>query len=106
MQIVITLGKIALRLILRGIIDIIKAILKLMNKGREMIEYVKDRPGHDLRYAIDFNKIQKELDWEPKIEFKKGLKTTVDWYKNNQKWWKKIKTGKYQDYYKKNVSFK
>jgi dTDP-glucose 4,6-dehydratase len=67
-----------------------------------MIEYVKDRPGHDLRYAIDFSKIKNELGWEPKVSFEEGLRKTVDWYKENQKWWKNVKSGAYQEYYQKN----
>ena len=66
-----------------------------------MIEYVKDRAGHDRRYAIDFSKIKKELGWQPQIKFADGLKQTIEWYKNNQAWWQKIKSGEYKDYYKK-----
>lgn len=75
-------------------------ILELMGKGEEMIEFVKDRPGHDLRYAIDSSKIKQELGWQPEFDFETGLKQTVDWYKDNQAWWRKIKDGSYQDYYK------
>jgi dTDP-glucose 4,6-dehydratase len=82
-------------------IDLTKKILKLMDKGEEMIEYVKDRPGHDLRYAIDFSKAKNELGWQPEISLEQGLKDTIDWYKNNQEWWKNIKSGDYQEYYKK-----
>jgi len=82
-------------------IEITRKILELMGKGEEMIEYVKDRPGHDLRYAIDFSKINKELGWQPEIKFEDGLVQTIEWYKNNQDWWKKIKSGEYQKYYKK-----
>lgn len=72
-------------------IDITKKILEIMGYGEEMIDYVTDRKGHDLRYAIDFSKAKKELDWEPVISFEEGLRETVEWYKNNQEWWKKIK---------------
>ncbi|PJB20426.1 dTDP-glucose 4,6-dehydratase [Candidatus Falkowbacteria bacterium CG_4_9_14_3_um_filter_36_9] len=72
-------------------IDITKKILKLMDKGEEMIEYVKDRKGHDWRYAIDYTKARKELGWEPKVDFTAGLKKTIDWYKNNTNWWRKLK---------------
>lgn len=78
------------------------AILELMDKGEEMIEFVSDRPGHDKRYAIDYSKIKNELGWEPKVSFKEGLKMTIEWYKNNESWWKKIKSGEYQEYYEKN----
>ncbi|MCI0471656.1 MAG: GDP-mannose 4,6-dehydratase, partial [Candidatus Aminicenantes bacterium] len=82
-------------------IEIAKKILELLGKGEEMIEYVRDRPGHDRRYAIDFSKIKTELDWEPKTNFDEGMKITVNWYKDNKDWWKKIKSGEYLKYYKK-----
>ncbi|MBI4653255.1 dTDP-glucose 4,6-dehydratase [Candidatus Kuenenbacteria bacterium] len=82
-------------------LELTKKILKLMDKGEEMIEYVKDRLGHDLRYAIDFSKAKNELGWESKMNFKDGLRETIEWYKNNQEWWKKIKSGEYLEYYKK-----
>jgi dTDP-glucose 4,6-dehydratase len=69
---------------------IIKKILLLMKKDENMVEYVKDRPGHDFRYSMDSTKIRKELGWSPKIEFDKGLKNTVKWYLENEQWWKKI----------------
>ncbi len=73
-------------------IDISKMILKLLDKSEEMIEYVKDRPGHDKRYAIDFSKAEKELGWNPTVNFYEGLKETVEWYKNNKEWWQKLKS--------------
>lgn len=82
-------------------LEITRMILKLLNQGDDMIEYVKDRSGHDKRYAINYRKIEKELGWKPKISFKQGLSDTVDWYKSNQQWWKKIKSGEYMDYYEK-----
>jgi len=72
-------------------LDMAKLILSLMDKGEEMIEYVPDRLGHDLRYAIDFSKAKQELGWEPVISFAAGLRATVDWYKVNVAWWKKLK---------------
>jgi len=81
--------------------ELTRQILKLMNKGDEMIEFVKDRPGHDKRYAIDFSKIKKELGWVPKVSFEEGLKRTINWYVNNESWWKNIKSGEYQKYYEK-----
>ena len=72
-------------------IEIIKRILKIMGKDESSIEFVKDRPGHDRRYAIDWSRINQELGWQPKHNFDEYLKITVDWYKNNQEWWKKIK---------------
>jgi len=74
---------------------------EIIEKEEDQIEYVEDRKGHDLRYAIDFSKAKAELGWEPQIEFEKGLATTIEWYKNNPEWWRKIKSGEYQDYYEK-----
>lgn len=82
-------------------IAVIKRILKLMGKGEDQIEYVKDRPGHDRRYAIDWSTIQKELGWEPKYNFDEALEKTIQWYKDNESWWKHVKSGEYQEYYKK-----
>lgn len=75
-------------------IEIIKRILKIMGKDETQIEYVKDRPGHDRRYAVDWSKINKELGWKPEHNFDEYLKITVAWYKNDQEWWKKIKIDK------------
>lgn len=81
-------------------LEIIKLLLKLMHKNDTYIEYVQDRPGHDRRYAIDFSKIQKELGWEPIYsDIEKGLKNTIEWYKENEWWWKPIKNGEYKKYY-------
>jgi dTDP-glucose 4,6-dehydratase len=62
-----------------------------MNKEKEMIEYVEDRKGHDKRYAIDFSKIKNELGWEPSITFSEGIAETIQWYKDNEDWWRKLK---------------
>ncbi len=75
-------------------IDITLEILKLMNKNKDSIEYVQDRPGHDLRYAIDFSKAKNELSWEPEYSFSRGIKETINWYIENQDWWKKLKIKK------------
>ena len=82
-------------------IEITKKIIELMGKSEDSIEYVKDRPGHDRRYAIDFSKIKNELGWTPKVSFEEGLQKTIEWYKNNESWWKNIKSGDYQKYYEK-----
>jgi len=82
-------------------IEITKKILELLGKGQDLIEYVKDRPGHDRRYAINFSKIKKDLGWEPETDFEEGMKKTVEWYKSNPDWWKKIKSGEYLKYYEK-----
>lgn len=76
-------------------------ILELMGKGEDRIEYVKDRPGHDKRYAIDFSKMRREFGWEPKISLEERIKKTIEWYRNNEKWWKDIKSGEYKRYYEK-----
>ncbi|MBI2459419.1 MAG: dTDP-glucose 4,6-dehydratase [Parcubacteria group bacterium] len=78
-----------------------KKILSFMGKGEDMIEYVTDRPGHDLRYGLDFTKAKNELGWRPAVNFNDGLKKTIAWYKNNQAWWQNIKSGEYLEYYKK-----
>jgi dTDP-glucose 4,6-dehydratase len=82
-------------------IELTKKILCIMGFDDKMIEYIKDRPGHDSRYAIDYSKAKSELGWEPEINFDEGLRDTVEWYKNNKNWWKSIKSGEYQEYYKK-----
>jgi dTDP-glucose 4,6-dehydratase len=79
-------------------------ILKLMSKDESNIEFVKDRPGHDRRYAINYSKLKKELGWKPEIEFEEGLKNMIKWYGDNKEWWKKIKSGEYQKYYEKNYT--
>ncbi len=68
-------------------IAVIKHILDYLNMGEEMIEFVKDRPGHDFRYAIDYTKAKQDLGWEPKTEFKEGLGQTIEWYNENKDWW-------------------
>ncbi len=82
-------------------IDIVKMILKKLNKSEELIEFVKDRPGHDRRYAIDSSKIQKELRWKPLFNFETALDYTIKWYIENEYWWKRIISGEYLNYYKK-----
>lgn len=80
---------------------IVKELLGLLGKDEASIEYVKDRPGHDLRYAINFNKIQTELGWQPSVSLGEGLIKTVEWFKSNETWWKNVKSGEYQKYYEK-----
>jgi dTDP-glucose 4,6-dehydratase len=70
----------------------------------KLITYVKDRPGHDLRYAIDASKINKELGWKPSVTFEQGLERTVNWYLNNEPWLKNVTSGEYANYYKKQYS--
>lgn len=80
-------------------IEIVKLILKNLNKTEELIEYVKDRPGHDRRYAIDSGKIRTELGWKPEYRFEQAIADTIEWYKYNTDWWKRIISGEYQQYY-------
>ncbi len=87
-------------------IDIVKLILKKFAVSEDQIQYVKDRPGHDRRYAIDSKKIMNELGWEPKYSFEEGISLTVDWYRRNENWWKKVMTGEYLKYYEENYSDK
>lgn len=90
-------------------IDLVKELCKQMDEklGRatgtseQLITFVKDRPGHDLRYAIDATKIKKELGWEPSVTFEQGLAITIDWYLNNQEWLDNVTSGDYQKYYEK-----
>ncbi len=90
-------------------IDLVKVLCSQMDRklGRsqgtseKLITYVKDRPGHDLRYAIDASKINKELDWNPSVTFEEGLSITIDWYLNNEEWLNNVTSGEYQKYYQK-----
>ncbi|MHC4661885.1 MAG: dTDP-glucose 4,6-dehydratase [Planctomycetota bacterium] len=82
-------------------IDIIKFILSQLGKPESLIEHVKDRPAHDYRYAMDASKLMKSLGWEPEMPFDKGLIATIEWYKNNESWWQRVKSGEYLEYYKK-----
>lgn len=82
-------------------IEIVKLILKNLGKDESLIKFVKDRPGHDRRYAIDSSKIQEELGWKPEYTFETGITETIQWYLDNEEWWKRIKSGKYMEYYEK-----
>ncbi len=82
-------------------IEIIKLILQTLGKSDDLIEYVKDRPGHDKRYAIDSSKIQNELGWKPEYKFEEAIQKTIEWYLQNKQWWERIISGEYQEYYKK-----
>ena len=70
-------------------------------ESEQLITYVKDRPGHDRRYAIDATKLKNELAWEPSLQFEEGLSNTIDWYLENEVWLTQVTSGDYQDYYKK-----
>lgn len=80
-------------------IDIARKLLALVGASEEMLEFVKDRAGHDWRYALDHSKLTRELDWQPEISFDDGLKQTVQWYQANPHWWKRLKSGAYAQYY-------
>ena len=80
-------------------LEVVKTILKALGKPESLIKYVKDRPGHDLRYAIDPTKMETELGWEPKYNFDTGIAQTIQWYLDNQDWWKHIISGEYQNYF-------
>ncbi|MBI3341957.1 dTDP-glucose 4,6-dehydratase [Candidatus Curtissbacteria bacterium] len=82
-------------------LELVKKLLKLLGKEESYIEFVKDRPGHDRRYAIDATKIKTELGWEPTYSLDQALDITVKWYQNNQDWWKKLKGQEYKDFYQK-----
>ena len=93
-------------------IDLVKLLCKQMDEklrrssgsSSDLITYVKDRPGHDLRYAIDASKIHKELDWEPSVTFEEGLSFTIDWYLDNVEWLNNVTSGSYKEYYNKQYS--
>jgi len=82
-------------------IELTRQLLKRLDQDESMIEYVKDRPGHDRRYAVDHAKITRELGWQPKVDFQEGLAETVAWYRKNEAWWQRVKSGEYLEYYKK-----
>ena len=89
------------------IIDIIKVLINTVDRllGRsecadmDLITYVTDRAGHDLRYAIDSTKLQRELGWEPSLQFEEGIEKTVKWYLDNQEWMDNVTSGDYLKYY-------
>ena len=90
-------------------IDLVKVLCKIVDEklnratgtSEKLITYVKDRPGHDLRYAIDASKINKELGWSPTVTFEEGLSKTIDWYLINEDWLNNVTSGNYMNYYKK-----
>lgn len=82
-------------------LEVVKIILKELGKSEDLIKYVTDRPGHDMRYAIDPAKIHNELGWLPATKFEDGIKKTIKWYLENTDWWQHIINGEYKDYYEK-----
>ncbi len=88
----------------RSNLDVVKTVLRELGKPESLITFVKDRPGHDRRYAIDPTKIHEELGWLPTTKFEDGIHKTVEWYLENRKWWEDIISGEYQNYYEKMYS--
>ena len=82
-------------------IDIVKLIVHELGKSEDLITYVTDRKGHDLRYAIDPTKINNDLGWLPETKFADGIKKTISWYLSNRDWWEEIISGEYKNYYEK-----
>lgn len=82
-------------------LEIVQKIISIMGKSKDAIEFVKDRPGHDRRYAVDSSKAEQELGFQLSTNFEDSLQKTISWYQNNHAWWQKIKSGEYQTYYQK-----
>lgn len=82
-------------------LEVVKTVLSILGKSEELITFVKDRPGHDMRYAIDPTKIKNDLGWYPETTFEKGIEETVKWYLANKPWWENIVNGEYRNYYEK-----
>ena len=80
-------------------LEVTRLLLELLGKTESLIRYVADRPGHDLRYAIDCSKAQNDLGWRPEVSFEEGLRTTIDWYRSNADWVSRVRSGEYQTYY-------
>ncbi len=78
-------------------LEVVQVILDYMEKPRSLITFVKDRPGHDYRYAMDYSKLKESLGWEPTVSFDEGIKLTVDWYRSHRPWWEAILNGTYQE---------
>lgn len=106
-DLILTKGQIGKTYLIGGLtedisnLEVVRRLLKIMGKDEDSIEYVKDRPGHDRRYAVDWTTMHKELGWEPQQSFDEALEMTVQWYKDNENWWKRVKSGAYADYYNK-----
>jgi dTDP-glucose 4,6-dehydratase len=80
-------------------LELIHTLLNIMGKSREVITFVKDRPGHDRRYSLNISKIGQELGWKPLYPFEEALKNTVEWYLSHEPWWRQVKSGEYAKYY-------
>ncbi|MFC1706657.1 dTDP-glucose 4,6-dehydratase [Planctomycetota bacterium] len=82
-------------------LQVVKTVLSILGRSEDLIRFVTDRPGHDLRYAIDCERARQELDWEPRDRFEEWLERTVTWYRENQTWWRRLKDEGFEDYYRK-----
>jgi dTDP-glucose 4,6-dehydratase len=80
-------------------LQVVKTIVETLGKPESLIRFVKDRPGHDRRYAMDFSKLKRELDWQPRVTFEQGIQQTIAWYREHHDWWRRIRTGEYLEYY-------
>jgi dTDP-glucose 4,6-dehydratase len=83
----------------RANLEVVKTILTTLGKPETLIRFVKDRPGHDRRYAMDFSKLKNELGWQPRFTFERGMRETITWYVEHRPWWERIKSGEYLEYY-------
>ncbi len=82
-------------------IEVVEAIVRLLNKPSSLIQFVPDRPGHDRRYAMDATKLRQQLGWQPTVSFDEGLARTVQWYQNHRQWWEAVRDQSYREYYQK-----
>lgn len=80
-------------------LEIVQMILDILGKDKSFIQFVSDRPGHDRRYAVNWQKINQELQWEPQVTIQEGLRQTISWYQEHTEWWQRVKSGAYQEYY-------
>jgi dTDP-glucose 4,6-dehydratase len=85
-------------------LDVIHKLLALAGKPESLIQYVKDRPGHDRRYALSSEKILRETGWRPKVDFETGLARTIEWYRANAPWVARVRSGEYRNYYERNYA--
>ena len=81
--------------------EVVKTVLEVLGKPESLIRFVTDRPGHDMRYAIDPTKLETELGWKPQYNFDTGIEQTIEWYLNNREWWEHIISGEYTNYFEK-----
>jgi dTDP-glucose 4,6-dehydratase len=81
-------------------IDVVRRFLELTGADPGLIQHVRDRPGHDRRYSLSSDKLRSELNWHPEVRFERGLRDTVQWYTDNERWWEPIRSGAYRDYYR------